>query len=237
MAGFNELLNAGETEIVKFFYKVKTDPALDFIKNINAIAAQLDLNHSQLVCAVGFNADAAGLTEVLTMLGFKSHETMSYRRDELFVTDNYQQLAIDDVISVYSTHLENQQMLAKLRELLYPRLEHIEASIEKDEGPQNVISYRMEIHSIYRLGIADKKFAEKRIARDIGKYRHLANELNVLVEKKLFPASNFFFMETVSPEEKRELIQRDLITLDMIKNRLQNAKITNSEREMLEDFI
>ncbi len=237
MISFTELLTASDAELVKIFYKVKSDPSVDFIQNINSIAAQLELNHSQLVCAIGFNKNIRELTDIITVLGFKSYKVMIYRRNELFTTDTYQQLGIDNVLDIYSARLEDEEILETLRELLQPRLQHIEADIEKADDPGTTISYRMEIHSIYQSGIADKSFAEERIQKDIGKYRHIASELNEMISAGIFPPSNFFFMENISPDEKRELIEQQHISSDMVKNRLQNAKISEDERDMLEEFV
>jgi len=237
MISFTELLTASDAELVKTFYKVKSDPSIDFIKNINSIATQLELNHSQLVCAIGFNKNIRDLTDIITVLGFKSYKVMIYRRNELFTTDTYQQLGIDNILDIYSARLEDEEILETLRELLQPRLQHIETKIGKTGDPGNSISYRMEIHSIYQSGIADKSFAEERIQKDIGKYRHMASELSEMINADIFPPSNFFFMANISPDEKRELIQQKHISSDMVKNRLQNAKISADEREMLEEFI
>ena len=237
MIDFTELLTASDAELVKVFYKVKSDPSLDFIKNINSIASQLKLNHSQLVCAIGFNKNIRELTDIITVLGFKSYKVMIYRRNELFTTDTYQQLDIDNILDIYSARLEDAEILDTLRELLQPRLQHIEADIEKIDDPSHTFSYRMEIHSIYQSGIADKSFAEERINRDIGKYRLIASELNEMINAGIFPPSNFFFMESISLDEKRELIMQKHISSDMVKNRLQNAKVSEDERDMLEEFI
>ena len=237
MISFTELLTASDAELVKIFYKVKSDPTVDFIKNINSVATQLELNHSQLVCAIGFNKNIRDLTDIMTVLGFKSYKVMIYRRNELFTTDTYQQLGIDNILDIYSARLEDEEILETLREMLQPRLQHIEADIEKTDDPGTTISYRMEIHSIYQSGIADKSFAEERIQKDIGKFRHMASELSEMISADIFPPSNFFFMETISPDEKRELIQQEHVSSDMVKNRLQNAKISVDEREMLEEFV
>ncbi|MFT5425786.1 MAG: hypothetical protein ACI9ZT_000719 [Gammaproteobacteria bacterium] len=237
MISFTELLTASDADLVKIFYKVKSDPSVDFIKNINGIAAQLDLNHSQLVCAIGFNKNIRDLTDIITVLGFKSYKLMIYRRNELFTTDTYQQLGVDNILDIYSERLEDAEILATLRELLQPRLEHIEADIEKTGDPGHVMSYRIEIHSIYQSGIADKDFAEERLKKDNGKYRHMAGEINEIINAAIYPPSNFFFMETISPDEKKELIEQKHISFDMIKNRLKNAKISADEREMLEGFV
>ncbi len=237
MISFTELLTASDTELVKIFYKVNSDPSQDFIKNINSVAAQLELNHSQLVCSIGFNKNIRDLTDIMTVLGFKSYKVMIYRRNELFTTDSYQQLGIDNILDIYAERLEDEEILETLRELLRPRLEHIEAEIEKTGDPGQTISYRMEIHSIYQSGIADKAFAEERILKDIGKYRHMASELNEIISAEILPPSNFFFMESISPDEKKELIEQKHISPDMVKNRLQNAKISEEERDMLEAFV
>jgi hypothetical protein len=237
MISFTELLTASDADLVKTFYNVKSDPSVDFIKNINSIAEQLKLNHSQLVSAIGFNKNIRDLTDIITVLGFKSYKVMIYRRNELFTTDTYQQLGIDNILDIYSVRLEDEEILETLRELLQPRLQHIETDIEKTDDPSYTFSYRMEIHSIYQSGIADKSFAEERIQKDIGKYRHMASELNEMIEAGIFPPSNLFFMESISPNEKRELIQQDHVSSDMVKNRLQNSKISADEREMLEEFV
>lgn len=237
MIGFTELLTASDDQLVKIFYKVKVDQNDDFIKRINKIAALLGLNHAQLVCAVGFNKNIRDLTDIISVLGFRDYKLLSYRQNELFTTDTYQQLAVDNILDIYSARLEDVQIMESLRELLMPRLEHIEADIEKNEDPSHIISYRMEVHSIYTSGIVDKKFAEQRLSKNIGKYRMIANELGVIVEAGLIPASNLFFMETISPEEKKELIEQKHISDEMVKNRLQNSKISSEERDMLEAYI
>ncbi len=65
----------------------------------------------------------------------------------------------------------------------------------------------------------------------------MANEANVIIEADYHPPSNLFFMDTISPEERRNLIEGGHINNDMIKNRLQNAKISEAEREILEEYI
>jgi len=237
MPSFTELLTASDDDLVRIFYKTSTDEEADFIKRINTVAAQLGLNHTQLVCAIGFNKHIRDLTDIQQQLGFRSFKLLTYRQNELFTTDTYKQLDIDNILDIYSERLEDQEVLDTLRELLHPRLEHIEAEIEKSSDPAHIISYKMEIHSIYTSGIADKNFADERLNKDIGKYRLMANEANVIIDAGYHPPSNLFFMDTLSPEEKQDLIAAGHINNDMIKNRLQNAKISEEEREILEEHI
>ena len=237
MLSFTELLTASDSDLVKIFYKIKANPKDDFIIRINKVAAQLGLNHSQLVCALGFNKYIRNLSDIYSTLGFRSYRLLSYRCNELFSTDTYNQLSVDNILDIYSERLEDQQILESIREMLEPRLAHIEDDLDKTEDPGHVISYRMEIHSIYTAGIVDKSFAEYRINKDIGRFRVLANEINTIIEAGFFPPSNMFFMNTISPEEKKDLIIHNHVTHDMIKNRLQNTGISKDEREMLEDYL
>ena len=237
MPSFTEVLTASDADLVKMFYKINVEDQPDFIKRINMIASQMKLNHSQLICALGFNKHIRDLTDIVSILGFRSYKLLSYRQNELFTTDTYKQLSIDNILDIYSERLEDQQILEMLRELLGPRLEHIELDIEKNDDPSHIISYRMEIHAIYSAGIADKDFAEERLKKNIAKYRLLSNEVGAIIESGLMPPSNLFFTDHVSVEEKRNLIENKHITSDMIKNRLQNASISEEEREMLEEFI
>lgn len=237
MLSFTELLTASDEDLVKIFYKVKSSPNDDFIVRINKVAAQLGLNHSQLVCALGFNRHIRDLEDIYSMIGFRSYKLLSYRCNELFSTDTYKQLSIDNILDIYSERLEDQQILDSLRDMLKPRLENIEKDIAKSEDPSHIISYRMEVHSIYTAGIVGKDFAEYRLGRNIGKFREMANEVNMIVEAGLVHPSNLFFLDTLSPQEKKDLVVGGHINKDMIKNRLQNKNISQEEREILEEYF
>lgn len=237
MPSFTELLTAADDELVRIFYKTSTGEETDFIKRINMVATQLGLNHTQLVCALGFNKHIRDLTDIQQQLGFRSYKLLTLRQNELFTTDTYTQLDIDNILDIYSERLEDQEVMDTLRELLHPRLEHIEADIDKTGDPAHIISYKMEIHSIYTSGIADKQFADERLNKNIGKYRLMANEANVIIDAGYHPPSNLFFMDSLSPDEKSDLIEAGHINNDMIKNRLQNAKISEEERELLEEHL
>ena len=127
MVSFTELLTASDAELVKIFYKIQTNPDDDFIIRINKIAARMDLNHTQLVCALGYNKHIRDLSDIYSTLGFRNYKLLSYRCNELFSTDTYNQLPIDNVLDIYSERLEDQDILDSLREILVTRLENIEA--------------------------------------------------------------------------------------------------------------
>ena len=100
MLSFTELLTASDAELVKIFYKISVDENDDFIIKINKAAAQLDLNHSQLVCALGFNKHIRDLSDIYSTLGFRSYKLLSYRCNELYRTDTYNQLQIDNILDI-----------------------------------------------------------------------------------------------------------------------------------------
>ena len=237
MPSFTELLTASDVELVQIFYKTSAGEEKDFIKRINIIAHKLDLNHTQLVCALGFNKHIRDLTDIQQQLGFRSFKLLTYRQNELFTTDTYTQLTIDNILDIYSERLEDQEVLDTLRELLRPRLEHIEADIDKNEDPSHIMSYKMEVHSIYTSGIADKQFADDRLKMNNGKFRRMANEANIIIEAGYHPPNNLFFMDSISAEEKGDLIAAGHIGTDLIKNRLQNQSISEEERDILEEHL
>ena len=237
MPSFTELLTASDADLVKIFYKVSSDPDEDFILRINKVAAQLELNHTQLVCALGFNRHIRELSDIYSTLGFRSFKLLAYRCNELFSTDTYNQLAIDNVLDIYSERLEDEEILESLREILPTRLGNIEKDLDKQEDAGTVFSYRMEVRSIYTAGVVGADFARSRIEKDISKFRLLSGEIEVVVELGFEPPSNLFFQDNLAPEEKVALIEAKHITPDMVKNRLQNRAISAEERDILEEYI
>lgn len=237
MPTFHDILTASDAELVKTFYKVRESDDADFIKKINHAAAQIGLNHSQLVCALGFNRNIRDLTDILAVVGFSSYKLLTYRRNELFANDIYRYLDIENVVDVYSEHIEDEDILSTLRELLLVRLPIIEAALADGPDPATIISYKMEVHSIYTGGIATAEFIEQRLQAPIGDLRVLIEEIPMVLESKLIPPGNLFFSDHLSPAEKRAVIETGLINQSMIENRLRNGEISEDERQMLEDFL
>ncbi|MGE0483259.1 MAG: hypothetical protein AB7Q81_03875 [Gammaproteobacteria bacterium] len=237
MASFRDILLADDSGLVRIFYKVRAGSESDFIKKINHAAAQIGVNHSQLVCALGFNRYIRDLTDILELLGFSSYKLLTYRRNELFSTDCYRQLDIDNVIDIYAAQLADSELESHLLELVPQRLAHIEARLEETLDPAMLISYKMEVHSIYSAGIATAEFAAARVAAPIADLRLKVEEVAMIVDGGLIPAGNLFYSDTLLPAEKRYLVERGLVDTAMIRNRLGNADISEDERQMLEDFL
>ena len=81
---------------------------------------------------------------------------------------------------------------------------------------------------------AISEYAEKRLNNAaLGPCRVVAGELDVIIDNNLLPAPNIFFMDTVLGEEKRSLVERGLISKEMVNNRLNNPAISEEERQVL----
>ena len=237
MASFRELLRATDAELVKIFYKLKPSGEDDFIRKINFAARQVGLNHAQLVCALGFNQHIHELTDILSQVGFSSYKLLSYRRNELFSTDTYRQLDIDNVLDIYAAQLEDADFEATLRELVPQRLGNIEAQLDAGDDPAMTISYKMEVHSIYTSGVATAEFAQSRVSAPIAGHREVADEVQMIIDAALIPPNNLFYSDDLLPTEKQVLIDGGHIGIDLINNRLQNPEISEDERQMLEDYL
>jgi hypothetical protein len=236
MASFREVIQASPERLINYFYRINPAPTADFIVRIDWAATQLQLNHAQLVCALGFNGNARNLTEILAILGFSSFKALSIRRNELFATDVYGQLDIDNVLDVYGAVATDPDFTAAIRENLPRRLATVEARIGTSDDPMTEVCYRMEIHAIYNGGLADKDFASKRLGDNLGRFRLVSEELAVIVENNFIPAPNAIYMDNLLTDEKRLLIDRGLVPTEIIRNRLANPAISTEERAMLESY-
>ena len=237
MASFLGILTASEEQLLNLFYRVKPSASTDFLVKINYSAAQLRLTHAQLVCALGFNKHIRDLTDVLSVVGFSSYKLLTYRRNELFSTDTYGQLSVDNILDIYSERIEDEEILATLRGLLSPRFTSIEACIRNDTDPSLVFSYKMEVHSVYASGIATEGFARQRVAQEIGQFRLLTDEIEMVVKQGLIPPSNLFFADSLEAREKQFLLDSGAVSDAMIRNRIQNTEISEQERDLLENYI
>ena len=241
MASFTQLLNASPEDLLRIFYRVKPSSNAGFVAKIDDVAAQLDLNHAQLICGLGFNPQIAELVDVISVLGFTSPKLLCYRRDELFTHDVYDQLSIDDVLDLYTHCIAEQSILLETQSLLPARLDEIETAATKPSKPNTVISYKMELHAIYSSTIATEPFAERRI---LSKQQSgspptqiWCDEIKLITENEVIPPGNLFFSDQLSPAENLVLIESGGVNVSMIKNRMQNTAITEAERDMLEDHL
>lgn len=240
MVDFAELLSASPEELVRVFYGLKDARVHGFVAKIDHVAAAIGLNHSQLICGLGFNKNLEELVDILSVLGFSIGKLLKYRRDELFTHDIYNHLSIDNMLDLYTHCLAEQSVLAELEPLLPTRINEIASLIDSRSDATVALSYKMELYAVYSSQIATAAFAEQRIlAKEKNKpaARMWLEEIRLIAENRVIPAGNLFFSEELTPEEKLVLIESGEINVSMIKNRMQNTAISAAERNMLEDKL
>ncbi|MCC7410849.1 MAG: hypothetical protein IT495_04360 [Gammaproteobacteria bacterium] len=236
MTKFEELLGASPERLVNIFY-AEGSAGGRRDERLARTARRLGLNRAQLICALGFNPAIGELADILSALGFADYEELARKRNEIFMADIYNRLAINDVLAIYATVRNDEAMVDVMQYLLRQRLENVEKRIEATVNSVIIERYKKEMRAIYNDGIARIDFAEARLNRTESGFRALVNEVNIITEAKIIPVGDIFFRNTVLPQEKRKLIVKGLIPDDLIRSRLADRSISEQERRMLEEFV
>lgn len=237
MPTFTELLTASDSTLVRHFYRFDGGADRDFIKRINRAAAALGVNHTELVCALGFNPAMRELTDILTVLGFSSYKPLTYRRNELFVNDIYRQLSMADLTALYAADIDDDEIIAVRATLVRQRLTRLEQQIDAGNDPLLRGNYRAELEAIYESEVATPAFVDWRLSPELADRRLMTGEIEMVVAARLVPLPNLFYSEQLKPAEKRFLLESGGIEKRMVENRLQNAELPAGEKELLEDYL
>jgi len=238
MSKFNDILTGSEENLVKIFYNFRIkDDSEDKKNNLTLAAKKLRLNPEQLVFALGFNQKTRELDEIFTSLGYVNLEELTKERNELYINDIYQKISLENILTLYSTIRKDNEMLQVMQYLLKNRLENIESRIEATVNSLIIEKYKAEMKAIYADKIADIDFAEERLNNIESGFRALLNEACIITECRLIPAGDIFFRETILPEEKRKLLSKNLIPVDLVVSRLEDTNISQQEKHMLNDYL
>lgn len=237
MPEFHDILSASEEELVQIFYRIKDDPALSSEEKLNAVAKKFRLRSAQLVCAVGFNPNAKGLTEIFPLLGFESFDELARQRNEIFTTDIYRQIPYDHIAAIYERIKDDPEMLQLMPYLLKARLKKVEGKIEETVNSIIIDKYKSEMRAIYLDHIATIEFVEERLDNTDSGFRALLNEVAIIIESKIIPTGDIFFRDSILPEEKRKLLKKGLIPIELVESRLQDEDISSEERKVLLEHI
>ena len=233
---FRTILTAPEEILVQRFFRYR-DRATSMGNRLTEIAQSEGLRNEQLICAVGFNRHARLITEIMPILGFATFEELAKERNEIFTTDIYRRLPLDDVLAVYTAVKEDPANLQVMQYLLKERLERVEQRIEETVNSMIIERYKSEMRTVYNEGIAGMDFAEARLNQTDSGFRALLNEVGIIVDAKIIPAGDIFFRNTILPEEKRRLLARGLIPRDLIEARLSDENIHADERSILTAYL
>jgi hypothetical protein len=234
---FEELLSAGPERLLNLFYPLAGAAEFDAEIRRTRAAKRLALHPEQLICAAGFNPALRPLADVLHVIGYESFERLARQRNEVFVTDIYHHVTIDNVLAIYQAVRGISEMVDVLQYLLVQRLGNIEKRIEATVNSLVIERYKKEMRAIYNSGIARIDFAEARLNQTESGFRALVNEVSIITESKLIPVGDIFFRSTILPEEKRKLITKGLIPRALVRARLEDPGISAQERRMLEDYV
>ena len=238
MSTFNDILTGEEEDLVKIFYSFRAKEDPDDNKNNFATAAKkLKLKPAQVILALGFNGNIKNLSEIYTALDFTSLEELTKERNEIYINDIYQYISLDNILTLYSTVKDENETLQVMQYLLKNRLENTESKIEATVSSLIIEKYKAEMKAIYADKIADIDFAEERLNNAESGFRALLNEACIITESRLIPAGDIFFRETILPEEKRKLLSKNLIPLELVESRLEEQNISQQEKQMLNEFL
>ena len=238
MPTFSDILTGEEEDLVKIFYSFRAQKNPDDNKNnLAAAAKKLKLKPAQVILALGFNGNIKNLSEIYTALGFTSLEELTKERNEIYINDIYQYISLDNILTLYSTVKDENETLQVMQYLLKSRLENTESKIEATVSSLIIEKYKAEMKAIYADKIADIDFAEERLNNAESGFRALLNEACIITESRLIPAGDIFFRETILPEEKRKLLSKNLIPVELVESRLEEKNISQQEKQMLNEFL
>ena len=127
----------------------------------------------------------------------------------------------------------NAELLQIMQYLLKTRLNNIEGKIEATVNTLIIEKYKSEMRAIYFDRIAAIDFVEERLNNKDSGFRALLNEVAIIIESKLIPTGDIFFRDTIFPEEKRKLLNKGLIPIDLVESRLADDSISAEERKIL----
>ena len=235
MSIFDDILNENEEELLQRFYKFRTTDTRGL--SLEDLAAVFKLRKEQLICAYGFNPVSRYLVEVLPVLGFATWNELVQERNNIFTTDIYKRLALENVLKIYEKVRTDSATLQVMQYLLHHRLEKIESEIESTVNSMIIERYKTEMRAIYTTGIANIDFTEERLNRQDSGFRALLNEVIMIVESRIIPVGEIFFRDSILPQEKQKLLNKGLIPKELIQSRINDASISADERKILGEYL
>ena len=236
MTDFKDIIFADEAALKKFLQALKNDE-IPVDDRLNQTAVKTGLRTAQVICSFGFNRALKSIPESLPILGFFTYDEMATERNNIFTTDIYKYLSLDNILNIYTAIKDDPDSLQLMPYLLKKRLDNIEGKIESTVNSLVIDKYKAEMRCIYNEGIANLEFAEERLDNHDSGFRALLNEVNIIIESKLIPAGDIFFRDNILPEEKRKILNKGLIPKELIQSRLEDEATPAEEKRILSDYL
>lgn len=233
---FSKVLLGDEKELLELLGKIRTS-ASPGEERLAEVAEKLGIKKSQLIFALGFNRNKENLRSVFSLLGYDGTEALNDSRNVLYIQDVYKDISLDNILTFYGNVKNDGDLLQVISYLLRERLKNIETLIESTVNSLVIEQYKVEMRSAYADGIVDIDLAEERLSDVKSGFRALLNEVCVITESRVIPAGDIFFRDNILPEERRKLLSKNLIPLDLVKTRLEQTDISEDERRILQDYL
>jgi hypothetical protein len=233
MTDFESLLRADAAQLVQIFYRfpIETDPSATFKRK--RLGANLGLNPAQLVCGLGFNHQAATLTDVIATLGFSTYADLAEQRDFLFINDPYRFLPVSNIVDVYRFANPSLAGGEDLADLVSRRLRHMEMELDRTLNPNAIQAYKAEVRALYEYAIGMPQLAEQRLEADYAGLRGITDEALIMMEFGTLAIDDLFCRPGLSPDEKRRLLNRAYVPESLLRRRLAAPDLSPQERAVL----
>lgn len=233
---FDDILFESEEALLQRFYKFRPAESRSPVP-LEEIATGLRLRKEQLICAYGFNPVTRYLIEMLPAFGYATWNELIQERNNIFTTDIYKRLSLENVLKIYERIKADADSLAVMQYLLKQRLEKVESEIESTVNSMIIERYKTEMRTIYNSGIANIDFTEERLDRRDSGFRALLNEVIMIVESRIIPVGEIFFRASILPQEKQKLLNKGLIPKELIQSRINDPEISADERKILAEYL
>ena len=172
------------------------------------------------------------MAEVIAKLGYANQADLIEQRDFLFINDPYRFLPLNNILAIYHKVTVDGSFL----NLVLARLNRMEMELDRTLSPAVINGYKREVWSLYECRIGQPQMAELRLGEGYGGLRALTDEVLVLAETRILPIEDLFCRASVSPDEKRRLLDRGYITADLLQRRLQEPGLSEAERQVLQEW-
>ncbi|MGE0383755.1 MAG: hypothetical protein AB7Q97_03440 [Gammaproteobacteria bacterium] len=235
MHPFERVLNASGEELLSPAGRGRGPLEGDPDRRLERFAQRLGLTAPQLVCAIGFGRASAS-QDLLTALGFKSHDALAAERNYIFINDIYQQLSIELVLEIYPALRGAADPQDQVSDLIMSRITHIEGQIESTINPVMIGSYKLEIRALYENGLASGEFLATRLRPEYEVLRGITDEVVLIARSGAMTGASLLAEPGVTAEEKRRLFFHDLVSRAAIQDRLA-AQIPARERKVLTEAL
>lgn len=233
MTAFNTIMNGNQQYLSRILNSASANGNDTSEQSLANIGTKLNMNPEQIALALGFNKNL----KTMNLSNHANYENLIKKRNAIFVNDVYDKIVLKNILAVYNLIKDQEEALQIMQYLLLKRVTKIESTIEKTLDSLVIEKYKIEMRVVYADNIADIEFAEQRLSNHESGFRTLLNEVCMIAESRLIPIGDIFFRNTVLPQEKRKLLNKKLIPLELIKSRLEDQGISQQEQKVLSDFL